>query len=248
MPKSKVSKKNVISDEEIELSDSEAEETVELSGAEESGAEESGAEESGAEESGAEESEVEEESDEEGDEVKETQTVSKTSNSNSALIEALDNVNNSIEKLDLEFKLKFDKFKKYESTYNKTRKGLIRKQESAMKKISKQLMNVKARKKVNRDPSTIGGFNKVAPVPKVFQEYLGLEKSVEMTRPQVVQLLKAKFEEAGYVDSETKEIRVSNKVLKKFGFPKDYVFKGNRYQSFLKVVYDNEKNTKSVSV
>jgi hypothetical protein len=96
----------------------------------------------------------------------------------------------------------------------------------------------------NKEPS---GINKPNVVPKCIREYLSLGDDELKSRPELVKLLKEKFEEKGFINSETKLITLDKATLKKFGLPKDYEpFKGNKYASFLKVLYDNEKETVNV--
>ena len=238
MPKSKTISKNNVSASEDELSFSESEEEHnDTMHHEESNHEESDHEESDHEESGNESEE----------DVTEQVTNSNTKVTSHDIISMLEKVQNDLTDLALEFKDKTTKFKAVEKEYILNRRELEKRQQTLLKKLGKSVSSrTKTAKK--RDPSTIGGFNKKTQVPICICTYLSLEGDNQiLSRPEVVALLKAKFEEEGYVDSNTKEINIPNKLLKKFSLPKGYVFKGNRYQSFLKVIYDNfKKETVSV--
>ena len=229
MPKSKTisNSKNTVSASEDELSISESEEehhdTMHH------------------EESGHEESDHEESGNESEEEVTEQVTKSKTKITSHDIISMLEEIHNDLTELALEFKDNTTKFKVVEKEYNSNRRELEKRQQTLLKKLGKSVSSrTKTTKK--RDPSTIGGFNKKTKVPTCICTYLSLEGDNQiLSRPEVVALLKTRFEEEGYVDSDTKEIKIPNKLLKKFGLPKGYVFKGNRYQSFLKVIYDDFK-------
>ena len=238
MPKSKTISKNTVAASEDELSFSESEEEhLDTMPHEESDHEGSDHEESNHENSG----------DESEEEVPEQSTKSKTKVTSHDIISMLEEVQNELSDLALEFKEKTTKFKVVEKEYLSNRKELEKRQQTLLKKLGKSVSSrTKSVKK--RDPNTIGGFNKKTQVPTCICTYLDLEGDNQiLSRPEVVALLKARFEEEGYVDSDTKEIKIPNKLLKKFGLPKGYVFKGNRYQSFLKVIYDDfKKQTVSV--
>lgn len=168
-----------------------------------------------------------------------SETHTKAPSNGPEIMSMLDNINKQMTLLEEEYKEKHDAFKKYESEYNKQKKALIQKQESNLKRITKY---IKAPSKP-RAPGTVGGFNKPTPVPKVLCKYLELESDVLKSRPEVIQLLREKFDKEGYVDSKTKEIKLPNKLLSKFGHKNNYVFKGNRYTSFVKPIYDSEKES-----
>ena len=139
-----------------------------------------------------------------------------------------------------DFKEETVKYRTIEKEYLSSKTKLEKEQQVLLKKLG-NTVSTKSKPTKNRDPSTIGGFNKKTHVPTCLRSYLELDDDSMMSRPDVVGLLKTKFEEEGFVDSKSKEIRLSNKLLKKFGHQKGYVFKGNRYQSFLKIIYDNYK-------
>ena len=153
----------------------------------------------------------------------------------------IEEVQNNLTEITQEFKEKTTKFKVVEKEYLSNRKELEKKQQALLKKLGKTVC-ARTKNLKKRDPSTIGGFNKKTQVPTCLSKYLELDEDTQLlSRPEVVALLKNKFEQEGYVDNDTKEIKIPNKLLKKFGHQKGYVFKGNRYQSFLKVIYDNFK-------
>lgn len=231
MPKTKTIPKNTVSDSEDDLSFSESEEEhIDTMGHEESDHENSGSE-----------SEHEKSVDGSDEEAPEQSTKSKTKMTSHDIISMLEEVHNNISDLALEFKDKNTQFKLVEKEYLSNRRELEKRQQTLLKKLGKSVSN-RAKSVKKRDPSTIGGFNKKTQVPTCICTYLNLEGDNQiLSRPEVVALLKTKFETEGYVDSESKEIRIPNKLLKRFGLHKGYVFKGNRYQSFLKVIYDNFK-------
>ena len=233
MPKSKTISKNTVSASEDELSLSESEEEhLNTMPHEESDHEVSDHKNSG---------------DESEEEVPEQSTKSNTKVTSHDIISMLEDVQNELSDLALEFKEKTTQFKVVEKEYLSNRRELEKRQQTLLKKLGKSVSSrTKSAKK--RDPNTIGGFNKKTQVPTCICTYLDLEGDNQiLSRPEVVALLKARFEEEGYVDSDTKEIKIPNKLLKKFDLPKGYVFKGNRYQSFLKVIYDDfKKQTVSV--
>lgn len=157
------------------------------------------------------------------------------------IINMLEKVHNQLNELGSEFKEKTQVFKNLEKEYLNTKKELDKRQQILLKRLGRTI-SVRTKSAKKRDPNTIGGFNKRTQVPTSICSYLNLDEDSQiLSRPEVVALLKTKFEEEGHVDSETKEIKIPNKQLKKFGIPKNYVFKGNRYQSFLKLIYDNFK-------
>ena len=228
MTKSKKQMKNTVSDSEDELTFSESEEEQLDLQSSESGSE-----------SGSESEQEEVEPEPEPKEQKKSQAKVKLTSHD--IIEELEDIHNELSKLSSTFKEETTKFNKLEKEYISKRKELEKLQQSFLKKLSKTVSS-RSKPTKKRDPNTIGGFNKKTQVPTCLCTYLELDKDSQMlSRPEVVAILKTKFEEAGYVNSETKEIKVPNKLLKKFGHKKGYVFKGNRYQSFLKVIYDNFK-------
>lgn len=181
-----------------------------------------------------------EESDDEQEQVQETSSKKKSKLTSHEIISQLDTIQQSLSNLSSEFKKKTVEFKAVEKQYMTEKTKLEKEQQTLFKKLGKTV-STKSKTVKKRDPTTIGGFNKKSQVPPCLCTYLDIDSDTKLSRPEVVGLLKTKFEEEGFVDNETKEIRVSNKVLKKFGIQKNYVFKGNRYQSFLKLIYDEFK-------
>lgn len=229
MPKSKTQAKH-IEESEDDLSFSESEEEQVHSSQEQSDHEESDHEESDHEESDNEEEQA----------ASSSKSKTKTKLTSHDIIDKLEEIRSQLVELLDDFKEETTKYRAIEREYLSSKSKLEKEQQALLKKLGKTV-STKSKPTKKRDPSTIGGFNKKTPVPTCLRSYLDLEDDVMMSRPEVVGLLKTKFEEEGFVDSESKEIRLSNKLLKKFGHQKGYVFKGNRYQSFLKVIYDNYK-------
>ena len=231
MPKSTtLSKNNTMSEDELTFTDSDDEQTNVMT-----------------EQPEDEQTNVMTEQPDSEDDIQEYSKKSNNKVSSHDIISSLDEIHNELLELSQEFKEKTTTFKNIEKVYLLARKDLEKQQQALLKKLGKTI-NTRSKVSKKRDPSTIGGFNKKTQVPTCICNYLKLDEDNQiLSRPEVVALLKTSFEEKKYVNSETKEIIIPNKQLKKFGLPTGYVFKGNRYQSFLKVIYDDFKK-QSVSI
>lgn len=146
----------------------------------------------------------------------------------------------NLSELDASFtELKKD-FEKSEKDYYSDRKRIMREMSQLYKKLSKSLPNDLTKKK-KRSGNHSGGFTKKVPVPVKLREYLELEDDVEMTRPEVMSKLNAKFTEEGFRDGKIVTIS-SGKVAKRLGCSKGFTIEFSGFQSFLKRFYDEEKN------
>ena len=68
-----------------------------------------------------------------------------------------------------------------------------------------------------------------------------MDDDIEMTRPEVMSKLNAKFTEEGFRDGKTVTIS-SSKVAKRLGCNKGFTIEFSGFQSFLKKFYDEEKS------
>lgn len=136
----------------------------------------------------------------------------------------------------------FEKFKtEFEGIpmkdFYKTFSKFLKSQESFMGRLVKMHQKSGTKKKRKHTENTgKSGFNKPTPVPKPFIKYLELEDETEMTRPQLVKQLNAKFTEDGF-KNESEICFSSKKIAKIFSVEKDYTFHAKDFHKFLATYY-----------
>jgi hypothetical protein len=133
------------------------------------------------------------------------------------------------------FKTEFDgvPMKDFYKTFSK----FLKSQESFMGRLVKLHQKSGTKKKRKHTENTgKSGFNKPTPVPEPFIKYLELEDETEMTRPQLVKLLNAKFSKDGY-KNESEICFSSKKIAKIFGVDKDHTFHAKDFHKFLATYY-----------
>lgn len=147
----------------------------------------------------------------------------------------------------------FDKFKtEFEGVtmkdFHKTFHKFLKSEEAFMGKLIKMHQKSQSKKFRKRTENTgKSGFNKPTTVPNEFVKYLELEEGAEMTRPQLVKLLNAKFNEDGFKNES--EICISNKkVAKILNVEKDHKIHAKDYHKFIASYYEKSKNTTVVNV
>jgi|SaaInlStandDraft_7_1057024.scaffolds.fasta_scaffold65053_2 predicted RNase H-like nuclease (RuvC/YqgF family) len=155
-----------------------------------------------------------------------------------------------------EFINKFEEFKEEEDNLQKMMKEYNSKRKTFYKEISHIIKNVnnftsKLEKIHNKDNKTKrknkhsektgkSGFNKPAPVPKQLSKYIGLDDDIEMTRPQLLKMLNAKFQEDGFKDKSITTI-TSSKAAKRLGVEKGYVISSKQYHTFIASYFHKQK-------
>ena len=147
---------------------------------------------------------------------------------------------NQLNELDSTFSDIEKDFEKAKKDYLSDRKKMMREMQGLFKKLSKSLPIDLNKKSKKRSGGASGGFTKKCPVPAKLRAYLELDDDVEMTRPEVMSMLSGKFKEAGFRDGKLVTI-TSGKVAKSLGCKKNYKIEFNRFQTFLKKFYDEEK-------
>lgn len=156
------------------------------------------------------------------------------------LLEEFSSVFTKLQSLNSDFYEKDKAFDKERKEYQTERKRLEKEQESLSKKLGKTVVSETTKKKKRTGNST-GGFNKVAPVPKVLRKYLDLDDT-ELSRSAVNKLLHAKFKAEGFKAGKTTTIS-SKKAAKVLGVSKDHVIEFSEFSKFLAGFYNAEKES-----
>ena len=159
------------------------------------------------------------------------------------LLEEFVNVQSKIHTLTTDYNEKEKAFDKVHKEFLSERKRLEKELDSYTKKLSKTVVSETSKKKKKRTGNSTGGFNKVAPVPKVLRKYLELDDT-ELSRSAVNKLLHAKFKADGFKDGKTTTIS-SKKTAKLLGVEKDYVIEFSAFSKFLAGFYNAEKESAS---
>ena len=134
-------------------------------------------------------------------------------------------------------------FDKYEKEFYLSNSRACKEIDNSEKKFKKSLKiesnkHIKVRKTGN---SGQGGFNKLIIVPSRIREYLNITEDTLLSRPQVTKRLNAKFIEDKFRDGKT--ITITNKkVAKILGCEHNLVIPFDRFQTFIKGFYENEKS------
>lgn len=135
-------------------------------------------------------------------------------------------------------------FEKERKDYYAQRKKMEKELDSLLKQFNKRFSSEQSKQgKKKRVGNSTGGFNKVAPVPKVLRKYLELDDT-ELSRSAVNKLLHAKFKAEGFKDGKITTI-TSKKAAKVLGVTKDYVIEFSAFSKFLAKFYNDEKESAS---
>ena len=100
----------------------------------------------------------------------------------------------------------------------------------------------KPRKKTENSGKS--GFNKPSPVPEKLRKYLDLEEGTELTRPQILKMLNAKFQADGFKEDGCTVIS-SSKAAKKLGVSKGHTIKSNEYHKFIATFFKPKEESPS---
>lgn len=161
-----------------------------------------------------------------------------------------------------EFINRFNEFKQEEDTINTMIKEHQSKRKAFYKDVSRIIKDVSSftskldkihekdnkvkRKNKKSEKTGKSGFNKPLPVPEQLAKYMDLEDDVEMSRPQLLKMLNAKFQEDGFKDGSTTTI-TSSKAAKKLGVEKGFVIKSKEYHTFIASYFKNSSSVSSTN-
>ncbi len=146
----------------------------------------------------------------------------------------------------LEKEKEFEKDKKEHVIY---RKKIMRLVNGYYKQIEKEHKALAGKKKKPRKTENAGkgGFNKLADVPQILRNYIGIDDE-QMSRPQVTKLLNQKFSESGLMktkkDDNGKEIKViilDKTAAKKLKLTEGHEIRNRDIQTFIAKFYKEDK-------
>lgn len=104
---------------------------------------------------------------------------------------------------------------------------------------------VKTSKKRKTGNSGKGGFSKLGQVPKQLCEYLKIDETVLLSRPQVTHLLHDKFKEDKFKNGKVITITCDN-AASLLGCEINHKIEFHEFQGFIKKFYDSEKQPTTV--
>jgi hypothetical protein len=151
---------------------------------------------------------------------------------NSSFGEFMNSYNEYMEEKN-EFEEKKKEFEKTQKEFNKSMKNMFKLVQSFSGKLEKIHLKDKPKKeRIKSEKSGKSGFNKPSVVPDKLAKYLELDDGVELTRPQILKMLNAKFQADGFKEDGCTVIS-SSKAAKKLGLSKGHTIKSNEYHKFI---------------
>jgi hypothetical protein len=142
-----------------------------------------------------------------------------------------------------EYEKRKKEFESIQKDFNKSMKSMFKLVQTFTGKLEKVHLKDKPKKpRKKTENSGKSGFNKPAHVPEKLRKYLEIEEGTEMTRPQILKMLNAKFQADGFKEDGCTVIS-SSKAAKKLGVSKGYSIKSNEYHKFIASFFKTNEET-----